>query len=97
MLTRLTTLIIATSFLLISSFAQAKVASSLELPSQARDAFLQQLINQPQGASSCEVSDLSVPAGPAQVTVKTILDGSRNDLCPIPAPPADPFGNVASL
>ena len=97
MFTRHATLITAMSFLLFSSLAQAKAAPALEVPSQARDAILQQLINQPQGANSCELSDLRAPAVTAQIAVNIVLERDRNDLCPIPAPPADPFGNVASL
>lgn len=97
MLTRYATLITATSLLLFSSLTQAKVAPTLDVPGQAGDAILLQLINQPAGSNTCELSDLQIPGATAQVAANVALERSQNDLCPIPAPPADPFGNMASL
>lgn len=96
MISRLATLVAAT-LLFSASAAYGKVAPTLDAQQSGQDKILQQLIIQPQTGKSCEVGQLRDLVAPAGKTLTTALGDYSGVLCPIPAPPANPFGNVALL
>ena len=87
----------AALLLFSAAAAYGKVAPTLDSQQENQDQVLQQLINQPQTDKSCDVNKLRDLVAPAGATVNAAISDNADDLCPIPAPPANPFGNIASL